>query len=83
MQYGRSLDRLIRGVVIADPALGPVHVLKVDVIGGFYHNGLCPTDAAKLGLVFPLEVEDKKLVAISLTLSMGWKNLPSTVCTAI
>ena len=35
MQYGRDLDRLIREVIIANPALGPVHVLKVDVSDSF------------------------------------------------
>ena len=36
MQYGRFLDQLIREVVISDPALGPVHALKVDVSGVLY-----------------------------------------------
>ena len=35
MQYGQALDRLIREVVIAEPALGPVHSLKADVSDGF------------------------------------------------
>ena len=35
MQYGLALDSLIRKVVIADPTLGPVYVLKADVSDGF------------------------------------------------
>ena len=35
MQYGWDLDRPIREIVIADPTLGPVHVLKADVVDGF------------------------------------------------
>ena len=54
MQYGRILYCLVREVVIADPALGPVHVLQVDVSDGFDRIGLHPTDAPKLGLVFTL-----------------------------
>ena len=34
--YGRKLDRIIREVVVADTALGPVCVLKVDTSYGFY-----------------------------------------------
>ena len=52
MKYGWALDRLIKEVVIADPALGPVYVLNADVSNGFYRIGLKPTDAPKLGLVF-------------------------------
>ena len=40
MQYGWSLERLIGEVIIAIPALGPVHVLKADVNDGFYCIGL-------------------------------------------
>ena len=40
MQYGQVLDCLIREVVIADPALGPVHILKEKVRYMFYSIGL-------------------------------------------
>ena len=53
MQYGRALDCLIREIVYADPVLGYVYLLKADVSDGFYRIGLCPTDAPKLGLIFP------------------------------
>ena len=62
MQYGRCLDRLLREIVYADPKLGPVHMIKADVSNGFYRIGLRPSDAAKLGLVFPSEAGDKFLV---------------------
>ena len=53
MQYGRALDRLIRKIVYADPALGYVYLIKADVSDGFYRIGLRHTDAPKLGLIFP------------------------------
>ena len=80
MQYGRALDCLIREVVIDNPALGLLHALKADVSDGFYCIVLRPTDAPKLGLVFPPEGEDEDLVAIPLTLSMGCKNSPPIFC---
>ena len=82
MQYGRALDRLIREIVYADPALGYVYLLKADVSGGFYHIGLHPEDAPKLGLIFPSDKEEEPMVAIPLTLPMGWKNSPPLFCTA-
>ena len=60
MKYGRSLERLIREVIIANPALGPMHVLKDNVNDGFYLIGLRPTDFTNLRLVFPSEGEDAK-----------------------
>ena len=36
MQCVWDLDRLIREVVISNPELGPVQILKVDVSDGFY-----------------------------------------------
>ena len=82
MQYGRCLDRLLRESVYANPKLGPVHMIKYDFSDGFYNIGLRPSDAAKLGLVFPSEAGDKDLVAIPLTLPMGWNNSPPICCTA-
>ena len=41
-----------------------------------------PYDAAKLCLVFPSEAGEEDLVAIPLTLPMGWKNSPPIFCAA-
>ena len=76
IQYGLALECLIREVIIADPALGPVHVLKVNVSDGFYCIGLCLKNSPNLGLFFLSEGEDEELVAIMLNLLMGWKNSP-------
>ena len=78
----RSLERIIREVVIADPALGTVRILKSDVSDGFYHTGLLHTYNTKLGIVFPSEGEDKELAAVLLTIPMGWEKSPPIFCTA-
>ena len=80
MQYGRALDRLIREIVYAYLALGCVYLLKSDVSDGFYRIGLRPTDAPRLGLIFPSGKEEEQMVAIPLTLPMGWKNSPPLFC---
>ena len=82
MQYGRALDRLIREIVYADPELGYVYLLKADVSDVFYCIGLRPTDAPKLGLIFPSGKEEEQMVAIPQTLPMVWKNSPPLFCTA-
>ena len=71
MQYGWSLEWAIREVVIYNPALGPVNVLKENVSDGFYQICLRPTDAPKIGTVFDYKGEDKELLAIPLTIPMG------------
>ena len=83
MQYGRALDRLNRETVIADLALGTICILKADVRSSFYHIGLRPKDAHKIGLVFTSDRRGEELVAIPLTIPMLWKNYPPIFCRAI
>ena len=82
MQYGQALDRLIREILYADPAQGYVYLLKADVSDGFYLIGLRPTDAPKMGLIYPSRKEEDQRVSITLTLPMGCKNSPPLFCTA-
>ena len=63
-------------------SLGYNYLLKADVSDGFYRIGLRPTDAPKLGLIFPSGKGKEQIVAIPLTLPMGWKNSPPLFCTA-
>ena len=82
MQYGQALDRLLREIIFAEPDLVYVYLLKADVSNGFYRIGLRLEDAPKLGLIFPSSAEKEPMVAIPLTLPMGWKNYPPLFCTA-
>ena len=82
MQYCRALDRLLCRIEFADPALGPVYLLKADVLDGFYRIGLRPEDAPKLDLIFPKCADKEPMVAIPLTLPMDWKNSPPLFYTA-
>ena len=82
MQYGRALDRLLREIVFADPALGYVYLLTADISDGFYRIGLRPEDMAKLGLILPNGPDVEPMVATPLTLPMGWKNSPPLFYTA-
>jgi hypothetical protein len=72
MQFGRTLQRLLQHLVEADPRYGPTHLIKIDISDGFYRVQLNPTDAPVLGVAFPPAPDGTPLVAIPLTLPMGW-----------
>ena len=76
MQFGHALDRILREILLADPQLGPVYMLKLDISDGFYRVNIAPNDVPKLGVVFPSRPGKEQLVALPLVLPMGWKNSP-------
>jgi hypothetical protein len=53
MQFGRALQRVISGIVRADPRYRPVSMAKIDIADGFYRVWLQPDDIAKLGVALP------------------------------
>ena len=63
MQFGHALDRILREILLSDPALGPVQMLKVDISDGFYRVNMNIEDIPKLGVAFPTEPGQEKLVA--------------------
>jgi hypothetical protein len=82
MQFGHALDRILREILLANPAYGPVKLLKVDISDGFYRINLNIDDIPRLGVVFPTKPGEEELVALPLVLPMGWKNSPPVFCTA-
>ena len=38
MQFGHALDRYLREILLADPELGPIYMLKLDIADGFYRK---------------------------------------------
>ena len=79
MQYGWSLDRLLRKIVFADPVLGYVYLLKADVFYVLYRIGLRQEYVPKLGLIFPSGADEETMVATRLTLPMGWNPPPPLI----
>ena len=82
MQFGRALQRLLQRVHDANPRYGPVHLAKIDIADGFYRIGIRGSDAMKLAVLFPTRKGEEPLIAIPLTLPMGWKESPPAFCTA-
>ena len=77
MQFGHAFARLLREILLANPAFGAVLLAKGDLSDGFYRVDLAPEDAAKLSLVFPVRPGSSEyLVAVPLVLPMGWQNSP-------
>lgn len=77
MQFGRALQRIISTIVRANPIHGPVHLMKVDLSDGFYRVALNARDSCKLALVLPpLANYTEPLVALPITLPMGWVESP-------
>ena len=73
MQFGHALERILREILLANPAHGPVHINKTDLSDGFYRVDLNAEDAPKLGVVFPTKPGVEPMVAVPLVLPMGWK----------
>jgi hypothetical protein len=82
MQFGRALDRLLYKIRHANPKYGPVYMAKIDISDGFYRIGLTPDTAPKLAVVIPSLEGEPPLVAIPLSLPMGWVESPPVFCAA-
>jgi hypothetical protein len=82
MQFCWSLEQILHEILFANPAHGPVHMIKLDISDGFYRIGLNIDDIPKLGVVFPTLPGDKPLIAFPLSLPMGWTNSPPIFLTA-
>lgn len=81
MQFGRALDRILHKIRHSNPKFGPVYLLKIDISDGFYRVGLAPSTAPGLGVVLPQAPnEQETLVAIPLSLPMGWVESPPVFC---
>ncbi len=82
MQFGHALKHVLREILLANPAFGPVYLIKLDISDGFYHIALNVDHIPKLGVAFPMAQHADPLVAFPLVLPMGWKNSPPIFSTA-
>jgi hypothetical protein len=82
IQFGWSLEGILREILFANPVHGLVHMIKLDISDGFYQIDLNIDDIPKLGVVFPTLPGDKPLIAFPLVLPMGWTNSPPIFSTA-
>lgn len=78
MQFGGALYRLAYHIRHADPAHGPVYIAKFDIKDGFYRVHLRPEHCVRLAVVLPKYPGLPPLVAVPLSLTMGWTESPPT-----
>ncbi len=82
MQFGHALDRILREILLANPCLGPIALMKLNISNGFYHIALNVNNVPKLGVAFPTPPRHEPLIAFPLVLPMGWKKNPPIFSTA-
>ena len=82
MQFGHALGRILREILLSNPAFGPVNLIKINIADGFYRLDVNPGDIPKLVVIFPTLPGQPRMVALPLVLPMGWKNSPPVFCTA-
>jgi hypothetical protein len=80
MQFGKALQRILQRIAYADPRFGPVHMLKFDLSDGYYRVPLSPEAALELAVVIPGDTPKSNLIAIPLSLPMGWALSPPYFC---
>jgi hypothetical protein len=76
MQFGRALERLLFHIRHANPRYGPIYINKIDISDGFYRVTLAASSAPKLAVVLPTRPGEPTLLAIPLSLPMGWIESP-------
>jgi hypothetical protein len=82
MQFGHALDCILREILLANPRLGPIALMKLNINNGFYHIALNVDNIPKLGVAFPTPPGHEPLIAFPLVLPMGRKNSPPIFSTA-
>ncbi len=80
MQFGRAPDRLLHGILTADPSRGPVYLLKNDIADGFYQIFVEHSAVPSMGMVMPVGEGEEPLIAFPLVLPMGWSQSPPYFC---
>jgi hypothetical protein len=82
MQFGKALKRILQAIVDANLKHGPVHLIKVDIAGGFYRIWLNVHDIPKLAVAIPTLYGEEPLLALPLVLPMRWTESPPYFCAA-
>jgi hypothetical protein len=80
MQFRKALQMILQSLVDANPKYGPVYLIKVNIVDGFYCIWLNTTDIPKLACSLPAQLGNEPLLALPLVLLMGWTKSPPYFC---
>jgi hypothetical protein len=76
MHFGHALDRILCELILDNPALGPIQLLKLDISDGFYQVNLNIDNVPKLGDAFHTKPGEPKIVAFPIGLDNGLEKQP-------
>ena len=76
MQFGKALERILAQIVAANPAHGPIQLIKVDIADGFYRVWLNLSDIPKLAVSIPSLKGEEPLLAFPLVLPRAGPSRP-------
>ena len=72
MEFSGALSYILWLLHHANPNEGPVYMAKFDISDEFYRLFLEPNDAPKLTVLMPQYDGELQLIAVPLSLMMGW-----------
>jgi hypothetical protein len=82
MQFGDALPRILWLIRHHDPVHGELLLSKFDIKDGYYRIPLKASDAPMLAVILPAYNGEEPMVAIPLSLTMGWTESPPIFCAA-
>jgi hypothetical protein len=81
MQFRQTLQRILQCLVYCNPLHGPPLLARVDLADGYYRVPLSLSAALQLAVLIPSDhTAYASLIAIPLTLPMGWNHSPPYFC---
>jgi hypothetical protein len=80
MQFGQALPQILQCLVYCNPSSGPPLMAKIDLADGYYRVPLSPSAALQLAVVLPTDYGSDNLIALPLSLPMGWNHSPPYFC---
>ena len=81
MQFGGTMQRILRQVRHTQPHHGPVYMSKHDVKDRYYCLSLRPDDCPHLAIILPTYNGEEQLITILLACTMRWVESPLSFCT--
>jgi len=80
MQFGRALPRILQRLAYCNPVFGPPLLAKIDLADGYYRVPVSATASLHLAVVLPPDKGSGNLIALPLSLPMGWNHSPPYFC---
>jgi hypothetical protein len=80
MQFGRTLQRLLHKIRHANPKFGPVYLNKIDISDGYLRVAVSADMALKMAVMLPCQPDEPQLIAVPLSLPMGWVESAPAFC---